>query len=144
MPSNPTRRLILRGTTMAVAGAALAGTAATAAVRSEGVGTGDAAGHGGGTGHAGTAAPAPFVEVYQGRHIAGRATGGDGGHDGGGHHEVGYSVYVDGEELHLMRNADDTWISVINHYETFRDPRAVARAAVDKLRGAELVPIQTA
>ncbi len=40
-----------------------------------------------------------------------------------------------------MRNADSTWVSVINHYETFTTPRAVARAAVIELQGARLVPL---
>ncbi len=39
-----------------------------------------------------------------------------------------------------MRNADGTWISVINHYETFADPKLLARAAVRDLQGAALVP----
>jgi hypothetical protein len=52
-------------------------------------------------------------------------------------------VHIDGEELHVMRNADGTWISVVNHYETFATPRAVARAAVAELQGAALVPLAT-
>ncbi|MHC0433226.1 apotyrosinase chaperone MelC1 [Streptomyces sp. O3] len=80
----------------------------------------------------------PFDEVYQGRRIQG-APSRDGGHHGGGRHG-GYAVYVDGQELHLMRNADGTWISVINHYEPLATPRATARAAVRELQGAELVP----
>ncbi|MEU6061359.1 tyrosinase cofactor [Streptomyces sp. NPDC047097] len=82
--------------------------------------------------------PAPFDEVYQGRRIQGRPV------RGGGHHEDhgGYAVTVDGAELHVMRNADATWISVVNHYEPFADPRAVARAAVRDLNGARLVPLE--
>jgi hypothetical protein len=57
------------------------------------------------------------------------------------HEGPGYAVFVDGEELHVMRNADSSWISVVNHYETFRTPRALARAAVDELQGAVLVPM---
>lgn len=44
----------------------------------------------------------------------------------------------------MMRNADGTWISVVNHYQTFATPRALARAAVNDLQGATLVPIVTA
>lgn len=51
---------------------------------------------------------------------------------------------IDGDELHMMRNADGTWISVVNHYQTFATPRALARAAVNDLQGATLVPIVTA
>jgi hypothetical protein len=83
------------------------------------------------------AGPEAFDEIYQGRRIQGGPSGG--GHHGG--HGGGYAVRVDGEELHLMRNADGTWISVINHYEPLATPRAVARAAVRELQGAQLVPL---
>ncbi|WP_314220505.1 apotyrosinase chaperone MelC1 [Streptomyces zaehneri] len=79
--------------------------------------------------------PDSFDEVYKGRRIQGRPT------DGGGHHHGGgYGVYVDGVELHVMRNADGTWISVVSHYDPVPTPRAAARAAVDELQGARLVP----
>lgn len=77
-------------------------------------------------------------EVYQGRRI--QVTPGAGGHHGG-HHSPGMpSVRIDGRELHVMRNADGSWISVINHYETYADPTSLARAAVRDLQGAALVP----
>ncbi len=96
-----------------------------------------------------------FDEVYQGRRIQGaptRGAGSHGGHGGGhgsghggGHggqaHDFGYAVHLDGDELHIMRNADGTWISVVNHYETFATPRQLARAAVTELHGADLVPL---
>ncbi|MEO3973796.1 tyrosinase cofactor [Streptomyces sp. CAU 1734] len=85
------------------------------------------------------AAPAPFDEVHQGRRIQGEPVA----HAHGGHHagHGDYRVLIDGRELHVMRNADGTWISVVNHYETFATPRAVARAAVAELQGAALVPL---
>lgn len=83
--------------------------------------------------------PASFDEVYKGRRIQGRPTAG-GGHHGGGHHGAGYAVFIDGVELHVMRNADGSWISVVSHYDPVPTPRAAARAAVDELRGARLVP----
>ncbi|MCB5165750.1 tyrosinase cofactor [Streptomyces bambusae] len=92
------------------------------------------------SGHGAAAAPASFDEVFQGRRIKG-APDPHAGH--GGHHGVGYTVTVDGRELHVMRNADGSWISVVNHYETFATPRALARAAVTELQGAALVPLQT-
>ncbi|MFC7793333.1 apotyrosinase chaperone MelC1 [Streptomyces cinereoruber] len=101
------------------------------------------------TGSAGAAAPraaaidpASFDEVYQGRRIKGGPAHG-GGHHGGHHggHGGGYTVTVDGRELHVMRNADGTWISVIHHYEPVATPRELARAAVRELRGAPLVPL---
>ncbi|MFJ4873123.1 tyrosinase cofactor [Streptomyces sp. NPDC088757] len=83
--------------------------------------------------------PAAFDEVYQGRRIQGGPAHGGGHH--GGHHGGGYTVTVDGRELHVMRNADGTWISVIHHYEPVATPRELARAAVRELRGAPLVPL---
>ncbi|MFI2739240.1 tyrosinase cofactor [Streptomyces sp. NPDC018711] len=88
------------------------------------------------------AAPASFDEVYQGRRIKGGPSHSGGHH--GGHHGGGYSVTIDGEELHVMQNADGTWISVINHYEPVATPKAVARAAVRELQGAPLVPLNLA
>ncbi|MGW2563985.1 apotyrosinase chaperone MelC1 [Streptomyces sp. NPDC001514] len=102
-----------------------------------------------------SASPDAFDEVYRGRRIQGAPSpGGDHGEDhGGGHgghgghaghhgsHGGGWTVRIDGEELHVMRNADGTWISVVNHYEPLATPRAVARAAVVELQGAALVPL---
>lgn len=73
-------------------------------------------------------------EVYEGRRI--QITLGPGGHHGAG----APSVKIDGNELHLMGNADGSWVTVVNHYETFPDPIAAARAAVRGLHGAELAP----
>ncbi|MFJ8944897.1 tyrosinase cofactor [Streptomyces sp. NPDC102395] len=92
--------------------------------------------------------PAAFDEVYKGRRIQGRPTAGVGHHGGGhhggghngGHHEAGYEVLVDGVPLHVMSNADGSWISVVSHYEPVATPRAAARAAVEELRGAPLLP----
>ncbi|MEV4642349.1 tyrosinase family oxidase copper chaperone [Actinoplanes sp. NPDC049548] len=50
-------------------------------------------------------------------------------------------VLIDGKPLHVMVNGDGTYTSVSNHYETFKSLRAVARAAVDQLDGAQLVPL---
>ncbi|MER7111001.1 apotyrosinase chaperone MelC1 [Streptomyces sp. NPDC000229] len=90
--------------------------------------------------HRGTASE-EFDEIYLGRRIQGAASHGGGHH---GDHGGGYAVRIDGRELHVMRNADGTWISVINHYEPLATPRAVARAAVRELQGALLVPVVTA
>ncbi|WBO68184.1 apotyrosinase chaperone MelC1 [Streptomyces camelliae] len=81
--------------------------------------------------------PETFDEVYKGRRIQGRPMGG-----GGHHHEHGggFEVLIDGVQLHLMRNADGTWISIVSHYDPVATPRAAARAAVDELQGAPLLP----
>ncbi|MGW7368714.1 apotyrosinase chaperone MelC1, partial [Streptomyces sp. NPDC054841] len=97
-----------------------------------------------GAGSPGQAAPGSFDEVYKGRRIQGGPS--HGGSHGEGHHGGhggGYTVRIDGEELHVMRNADGTWISVVNHYEPRATPLALARAAVVELQGAALVPPPT-
>lgn len=121
--SRPTRRQAIGVTAGTLAGLALAGSA-HAAVPSGHLDT-----------HAGHDAPEAFDEVFQGRRIQGAPAAGH------LHHGGGYGVRIDGQELHVMRNADGTWISVVNHYETFATPRAVARAAVVELQGASLVPL---
>ncbi|BFU43603.1 tyrosinase family oxidase copper chaperone [Krasilnikovia sp. MM14-A1004] len=50
-------------------------------------------------------------------------------------------LLIDGVPLHVMVNGDGTYTSVVNHYQTFRSLREVARAAVDELDGATLVPV---
>ncbi|MDJ0380425.1 tyrosinase family oxidase copper chaperone [Streptomyces sp. G-G2] len=71
-------------------------------------------------------------EVFEGRRI--QITLG-----AGGHHGMGVpTVKIDGTELHLMPNADGSWVSIVNHYETFPDPVSAARAAVRELQGATL------
>ncbi|GGW40967.1 hypothetical protein GCM10010503_16390 [Streptomyces lucensis JCM 4490] len=82
-------------------------------------------------------APQSFDEVYKGRRIQGRPAGAGGHH---AEHGGGYAVFVDGVQLHMMRNADGSWISVVSHYDPVATPRAAARAAVDELQGAPLLP----
>ncbi|MGW7641384.1 apotyrosinase chaperone MelC1 [Streptomyces decoyicus] len=165
--SRPTRRQVLHGSAATLAGAVLAAPVAlsdTAAAR-------PVAGHGHSEGHqapGGHEMPEPFDEVYQGRHIegwpadedapengshAGRASeASHGGHgsrahprsgQAGPHDGMDFVVRIDNDDLHVMRNADGTWISLVNHYETFTTPRALARAAVRELQGADLVPVVT-
>ncbi|WP_432092614.1 apotyrosinase chaperone MelC1 [Streptomyces sp. bgisy100] len=137
--SHPTRRHVLRGSAVALAGAALAAPAAIAATRS------DAAAPHHGHAEAGTPEiPEAFDEVYEGRHIEGWPAPQDGGHGGhGGHEGMDFVVRIDDKDLHVMRNVDTTWISVVNHYETHPTPRSVARAAVRELNGSRLVPVVT-
>jgi hypothetical protein len=44
-----------------------------------------------------------------------------------------WRVTVDGRPLHLMRRADGTWLSMVDHYCSHRSPIEAARAAVDAL-----------
>ncbi|GAA2250141.1 tyrosinase cofactor [Streptomyces indiaensis] len=71
-----------------------------------------------------------FDETYRGRRIAGVR------HDAGRPGESGPSewhVTVDGRPLHLMRRADGSWMSMVDHYQSYATPLAAARAAVDEL-----------
>ncbi|MFI5980693.1 tyrosinase family oxidase copper chaperone [Streptomyces sp. NPDC051555] len=82
----------------------------------------------------------PVDEVFEGRRI--QISLDTSGHHSGGHHLPAMpSVRIDGVELHLMPNADGSWITVVNHYETFPDPITAARVAVRDLQGAILVPL---
>ncbi|MFJ3921934.1 tyrosinase family oxidase copper chaperone [Streptomyces sp. NPDC090022] len=68
-------------------------------------------------------APAPLAEeTYRGRHIL---VGRD-------------DVRIDGRVLHVMRRADGSYLSGINHFESFATPLELARAAVDELGTAQL------
>ncbi|MFC8077856.1 tyrosinase family oxidase copper chaperone [Streptomyces sp. NPDC057307] len=63
-----------------------------------------------------------FDEMYGGRHIRGTEA----------------DVRIDGRPLHLMRRADGSYVSVVNHFESFPTALATARAAVDDLGGTQL------
>ncbi|WP_236711019.1 tyrosinase cofactor, partial [Streptomyces sp. 150FB] len=49
-----------------------------------------------------------------------------------------FDIRIDGRPLHIMRRADGSYLSAVNHYESFPTPLATARAAVDDLAGAQL------
>ncbi|MFJ2443884.1 MULTISPECIES: tyrosinase family oxidase copper chaperone [unclassified Streptomyces] len=49
-------------------------------------------------------------------------------------------IRIDGRPLHVMRRADGSYLSAVNHYESFPTPLEAARAAVDALDGAQLAP----
>ncbi|MET7570773.1 tyrosinase family oxidase copper chaperone [Streptomyces sp. NPDC005492] len=67
-----------------------------------------------------------FDETYRGRRIQGVLTD-------------GWQVTVDGRPLHLMRRADGTWLSMVDHYRSYPTALEATRAAVDELSpGSEL------
>ncbi|QCD55997.1 tyrosinase family oxidase copper chaperone [Streptomyces hawaiiensis] len=69
-----------------------------------------------------------FAETYRGRHIGMVWTPPHGPAGQGRWH-----VTVDGRPLHLMRRADGTWLSMVDHYCSYPSPLEAARAAVDAL-----------
>ncbi|MBN0046390.1 tyrosinase [Streptomyces actuosus] len=73
-------------------------------------------------------ADGPFDETYRGRRIQGVPVPGARAVD-----PDRWRVTVDGHPLHLMRRADGSWLSVVDHYGSYPTPLAAARAAVDAL-----------
>lgn len=69
-----------------------------------------------------------FEETYRGRRIRGIRT--SAGRSSGA---AEWYVTVDGRPLHLMRRADGTWLSMVDHYRSYDTPLDATRAAVDEL-----------
>ncbi|MEU5630238.1 tyrosinase family oxidase copper chaperone [Streptomyces rishiriensis] len=74
-----------------------------------------------------------FDETYRGRHIRGALTSSGPAAATGGE----WKVTVDGRPLHLMRRADGTWLSMVDHYRSYATPLEAVRAAVDGLGPGE-------
>ncbi|GHI07598.1 hypothetical protein AQI88_25125 [Streptomyces cellostaticus] len=74
-----------------------------------------------------------FDETYRGRHIRGVEVAAARRAAAGGRWEV----TIDGRPLHLMRRADGSWLSMIDHYRSYPTPLAAARGAVDELSPGE-------
>ncbi|MFD4522450.1 tyrosinase family oxidase copper chaperone [Streptomyces sp. NPDC058470] len=75
-----------------------------------------------------------FDEMYRGRHLLGAKTG------VGGRAAVGggeWQITVDGRPLHLMRRADGSYLSMVDHYRSYPTALAAVRAAVDELGPSE-------
>ncbi|WP_327183150.1 tyrosinase family oxidase copper chaperone [Streptomyces sp. NBC_01334] len=74
-----------------------------------------------------------FDEIYRGRHIQGVLTSARTAAAA----DVRWDITVDGRPLHLMRRADGTWLSMVDHYSSYATPLAAVRAAVDGLGPGE-------
>jgi len=119
-PSSPSRRTRREATLgLLASGVALAAAPLVAASRP----TRPASGPFGAPG--GTAA---FEETYRGRLIRGAWAPGTGPAGTGQ-----WQVTVDGHPLHLMRRADGTWLSMVDHYQSYPTPLEAARGAVDDM-----------
>ncbi|MDK9494197.1 tyrosinase family oxidase copper chaperone [Streptomyces katrae] len=72
-----------------------------------------------------TLTPAPLAEeTYRGRHISVDL--------------ASAQVRIDGRPLHVMRRADGTYLSGVNHFQSYGTPLELARAAVDELGTSRL------
>ncbi|MFR9800095.1 tyrosinase family oxidase copper chaperone [Streptomyces sp. MS06] len=80
---------------------------------------------------------AAFDENYRGRRIQGAPIPGSGLPGARGIGPDRWRVAVDGRPLHLMRRADGSWMSMLDHYDSFTTPLAATRAAVDVLAPGE-------
>ncbi|MFE9397967.1 tyrosinase family oxidase copper chaperone [Streptomyces flavidovirens] len=102
------------------------------------------------------AAQERFTETYRGRHIQATTRAALPARPGCGSERAGsdragavgeamtvtavrdIEVRIDGRPLHIMRRADGSYLSLVNHYESFPTLIGAARAAVDELGGAHL------
>ncbi|MEU6814947.1 tyrosinase family oxidase copper chaperone [Streptomyces sp. NPDC046860] len=78
-----------------------------------------------------------FDETYRGHRIQGSLVPADARRTAVGGDEGEWRVSVDGRPLHLMRRADGTWMSMVDHYTSYATPLAAARAAVDEIGPGE-------
>ncbi|MFE3638443.1 tyrosinase family oxidase copper chaperone [Streptomyces sp. NPDC059168] len=70
-----------------------------------------------------------FDETYRGRRIQGAQVPIAGRRKA----EGDWEVTVDGHPLHLMRRADGTWLSMVDHYGSYPTALEATRAAVDQI-----------
>ncbi|WP_255948883.1 tyrosinase cofactor [Streptomyces odontomachi] len=140
------RRALLR--VLAASGASVAAAAVLVPVVTASGMTGAPSGPGAMDGQA----PGPmrevlFEEMYRGSHISGRRLGDDEQPppDRYGHtHVERVEVLIDGRRLHLMRRADGSYLSMVDHFSSYPNALAAARGAVDALGTSRLPREDTA
>ncbi|MDQ0792109.1 tyrosinase family oxidase copper chaperone [Streptomyces sp. B1I3] len=135
-PGRPARRIALRAAFTATVVACTGGALAPALLGSTGHGSRPDRNFVG---------PERFSETYRGRDIRGTAgsvvaAGGQprAGDAGAVAAAPAVDVRIDGRPLHVMRRADGSFLSTVNHYESFPTLLATARAAVDEIGPAQL------
>ncbi|MGW2208253.1 tyrosinase family oxidase copper chaperone [Streptomyces sp. NPDC001781] len=82
---------------------------------------------------AGDAQDRAFDETYRGHRIQGFLVPAAARRVGAGE----WQISVDGRPLHLMRRADGTWMSMVDHYTSYATPLEAARAAADEIGPGE-------
>ncbi|MFI9104114.1 tyrosinase family oxidase copper chaperone [Streptomyces fildesensis] len=138
-PSAHTRRRVLRAAFTAAV--AVTGTTAvlhpiiTAGESDRKTGSGRSDSGSDQAGSAPDAAAGAFDEVYRGRRIQGVPTGTADTATTEGSPVV---ILIDGRQLHVMRRADGSYLSVANHYQPYATPLDTARGAVDVIGKAKL------
>jgi hypothetical protein len=78
-----------------------------------------------------------FDEIYEGRRIKGVGVARSGADTSTPEPQLS----IDGVDLHTMTNADGTYVTALNHYQSFPTLREAAQAAVDDLQGTALKPM---
>ncbi|MBK3642846.1 MULTISPECIES: tyrosinase cofactor [Streptomyces] len=78
-----------------------------------------------------------FDETYRGRRIQGVRLSATATATGRPYDDERWQVTVDGRPLHLMRRADGSWLSMVDHYRSYPTPLDAARAAVDEMEPGE-------
>ncbi|MFJ8730169.1 tyrosinase family oxidase copper chaperone [Streptomyces bauhiniae] len=109
----PSRREVTRGLLASVAALGLAPVVAASRPLAR---AGDPAGN-------------AFHETYRGHRIQGFLVPAAARRAG----EDEWQITVDGRPLHLMRRADGTWMSMVDHYTSYATPLEAARAAADEI-----------
>ncbi|WP_329034619.1 tyrosinase cofactor [Streptomyces sp. NBC_00178] len=135
-PAGPARRAVLRTAFTVAVVAATGGALAPVLLREQVDGAGD---------RRDAVGPERFSELYKGREIRGgvtpvvpAGTRPQAAAAGAVTTAPEADVRIDGRPLHVMRRADGSYLSAVNHYESYPTLLETARAAVDEIGAAQL------